>query len=130
MGELMRVDDLDVYKKLVKLVMTVHQVTMNFPQLEKYELGSQLHRSSNSIAANLAEGFGNKHANLYTESISRAQGELRETKHYLRIARGKEYISEKDFNSLFDDFEICSKMLFRLERAVNLNWHYSPPQRP
>lgn len=119
----MRVDDLDVYKRLVELVMEINDITLRFPSFEKYELGAQLRRSSNSITANLAEGFGNKHANLYTESISRAQGELRETKHHLRIAQRKGYISAKSFSRLFAELEICSKMLFRLEEAIHYKWN-------
>ena len=63
----MKVEDLNVYKKLFKLTIEVHKLTMEFPKFEMFELGSQLRRSSNSIPANLAEGFGNKHTNIYTE---------------------------------------------------------------
>lgn len=114
----MKVEDLEVYQRLVKLVMRVHEVTMNFPKYETYELGSQLRRSSNSVAANLAEGFGNKHTNIYTECISRAQGEIRETKHHLRIATCKEYIIKSDFIKFYNEYEVCSKMLFRLDQAL------------
>lgn len=119
----MKVEDLDVYKKLVELVMEIHHLTLDFPSFEKYELGSQLRRSSNSAAANLAEGFGNKHANIYTESISRAQGEIRETKHHLRVAQLRGYFSEQIFQQKFEKLEICSRMLWRLEQAVTLNWN-------
>lgn len=117
----MKVEDLDVYQRLVKLVMKVHEVTMQFPKYEMYELGSQLRRSSNSVAANLAEGFSNKHTNIYTECISRSQGEIRETKHHLRIAKLKSYILKDDFQELFNENEICSKMLFRLEQSLITN---------
>ena len=76
----MRVEDLEVYKRLCKLAIEIHELSMSFPKFEIYELGSQLRRSSNSAPANLAEGFGNKHTNIYLETISRAQGEIRETK--------------------------------------------------
>ncbi|MEK7537797.1 MAG: four helix bundle protein [Patescibacteria group bacterium] len=114
----MRVEDLEVYRRLVDLVIRVHDLTMTFPKFEVYELGSQLRRSSNSVAANLAEGFGNKHTNIYTECISRAQGETRETKHHLRIAFNKGYVPKKDFIQFYNDFEVCSRMLFRLEQAL------------
>jgi len=91
----MQVENLEVYQKLSKLALEVHELTMTFPKFELYELGSQLRRSSNSAPANLAEGFGNKHTNIYLESISRAQGEIRETKHHLRIAYKKQYITKK-----------------------------------
>lgn len=84
-----RVEDLDVYRRLFNLHIEVHNLTLTFPKFELYELGSQLRRSSNSILANLAEGFSNKHTKIYLEGISRGQAELRETVHHLRwlIAR-------------------------------------------
>ena len=116
----MRVEDLQVYQYLCALVFEVHELTMRFPKFEMYELGSQLRRSSNSAPANLAEGFGNKHTKIYTESISRAQGEIRETVHHLRVARKKGYLSEEEITHLVTEYERCSKMLFSLEYALEL----------
>ncbi len=63
--------DLDVYKKLVKLHLEIHNATMKFPKFELYELGSQLRRSSNSAPANVAEGWNNKHINIYIECVKK-----------------------------------------------------------
>src|SRR3989338_9357850 len=82
----MEYQDLEVYQKLLKLCLEVHEFSIMFPKFELYELCSQVRRSSNSAPANLAEGFGNKHTKIYTESISRARGEIRETTHHLRVA--------------------------------------------
>ncbi len=114
----MRVEDLIVYQRLFKLVLEVHELTILFPKFELYELGSQLRRSSNSPPANLAEGFDSKHTNIYLESISRAQGEIRETKHHLKIAFQKGYLSEERLNCLVGDYEECSKMLYGLEQSL------------
>lgn len=114
----MKFQDLTVYKKLFSLAMKVHKLTLTFPDFEKYELGSQLRRSSNSGPANLAEGFGNKHTNIFTECISRAQGEIRETEHHLGISYRKGYIIKKEFDELYGEFEECSKMLYGLEKSL------------
>lgn len=114
----MYVEDLRVYKKLFKLALEIHQLTLSFPKFELYEPGSQLRRSSNSVPANLAEGFGNKHTNIYLECISRAKGELRETRHHLKIAHNKNYLPEHQLNNFLADYEDCSKMLFGLENAL------------
>ena len=114
----MRVEDLKVYQKLFSLALEVHYLTMTFPKFEMYELGSQLRRSSNSSLANLAEGFGNKHTNIYAESISRAQGEIRETKHHLKIAYYKKYFSQEKLNYFVNEYEECSKMLYGLEKSL------------
>jgi four helix bundle protein len=61
------------------------QVSLQFPQFELYELGSQIRRASNAIPANIAEGWNNRHINIYLEGINRAMGELQETLHHLHI---------------------------------------------
>jgi len=114
----MNLEDLIVYKRLLALVLEISDLTWHFPAYEKFELGSQLRRSSNSAPANLAECFGNKHTKIYLEGISRAQGEIRETIHHLHVARLKEYISEDNFRSYRDRYEECSKMLFGLEQSL------------
>lgn len=58
-------EDLKVYQKLCELHIEVHELTLTFPDFEKYELGSQLRRSSNSAPANLAEGWNNKHKSIW-----------------------------------------------------------------
>ena len=114
----MQVTDLKVYKKLFKLALKIHKLTTDFPRFEIYELGSQLRRSSNSSPANLAEGFDNKHTNIYLECISRAQGEVRETIHHLRMAFSKNYLSKEKLEYFVSDYEECSKMLYGLEKSL------------
>jgi len=114
----MQVEDLQVYKKLYILALEVHKLTMTFPKHEMYELGSQLRRSSNSPPANLAEGFDNKHTNIYLESISRGNGEIRETIHHLRMAFSKEYLNREKLDYFVDKYEECSRMLYGLEKSL------------
>jgi four helix bundle protein len=89
MPRISRVRDLKVYRRLVELHLRVHGVSLSFPKFELYELGSQVRRSSNSAPANLAEGFNNKHKNIYLESVNRALGEIRETQHHVMVAYKK-----------------------------------------
>lgn len=111
-------EDLDVYKRLVELHLQVHRITMDFPAYEMYELGSQIRRSSNSIPANLAEGWNNKHSNVYLESINRALGELRETCHHLTMAFRKGHLSQDTHESRRKQYDECGKMLRSLGRSV------------
>jgi len=114
----MRVEDLRVYKKLFKLALEIHKLTMTFPRFKLFELGSQLRRSSNSAPANLAEGFGNKHTNIYLESISRTQGEIRETRHHLKMAYKKHYTAKEKLDYFIGNYEECSRMLYGLEQSL------------
>jgi four helix bundle protein len=111
-------EDLEVYKKLCELHLSIHNLTLTFPKFELHELGSQLRRSSNSIPANLAEGWNNKHINLYLEGINRALGELRETAHHLTIAHKKNYLSENIFKEYIERYNECGRMLKGLENSL------------
>jgi len=111
-------DDLNVYQKLCRLHIEISDVSLTFPKYELYELGSQLRRASNGIAANLAEGWNNKHINIYLEGINRAMGELRETQHHLYMAHQKNYLSETKYKNLRNDYFECGRMLKGLERSL------------
>lgn len=111
-------EDLRVYQRLFRLHLKIHELTMTFPRFEMYELGSQVRRSSNSIAANLAEGWNNKHSAIYVEGINRAQGELRETRHHLSVAKAKGYLADADFAALRRELDECGGMLHRLRMAI------------
>ena len=111
-------EDLEVYQKLCKLHLEVHSLTLTFPDFEKYELGSQLRKSSNSAPANLAEGWNNKHINIYLEGINRAQSETQETKHHLFIAFKKAYITEEKCSYFIQGYDSCGKMLSGLKKSL------------
>lgn len=112
------VEDLDVYKRLFRLAIEVNDLTLSFPKFELFELGSQVRRSSNSAPANLAEGFNNKHTNIYLEGISRAQGEIRETIHHLKISFQKKYVSEERLSHLLKEYDVCARMLTNLGKSL------------
>ncbi|HEX4440694.1 MAG TPA: four helix bundle protein [Thermoanaerobaculia bacterium] len=111
-------EDLVVYQRLVELHLEVNSLTMDFPKHEMYELGSQLRRSSNAIAANIAEAWNNKHVSIYLEGINRSLGELRETRHHIRIAARKGYLKAEVIEPLLSRYEECARMLRGLELAL------------
>lgn len=117
----MKLSDLQVYGKLCILNQKVYDCSLLFPKFEMYELGSQVRRSANSAPANIAEGFGNKHTNIYLETISRAQGEIRETIHHLQTAAERKYLSKENVEKFKKDYEECSKMLYGLEQGLKRN---------
>lgn len=51
-----RFEDLKVYEKAIIFGESVHKVSQTFPNTERFELASQLRRTSVSIALNIAEG--------------------------------------------------------------------------
>ena len=112
------VEDLDVYKKLCRLHIDVCDLTREWPREEKYELGSQVRRSSNSAPAQLAEKNDDRHIRNKIEGVNRSRGEAGETIHHLFIAKLKGYITETTYIEIRDRYKECIRMLNGLEKTL------------
>ena len=114
----MDVEDLDVYKKLCKLHIEVCDLTDLWPMEEKYELGSQVRRSSNSSPSQLAEKNDDRHIRNKIEGVNRSRGEAGETIHHLFMAKLKGYISEMTYIDFRNRYKECIRMLNGLEKTL------------
>jgi four helix bundle protein len=114
----MDVEDLEVYKKLCRLHIDVCDLTHKWPHEEKYELGSQARRSSNSSPAQLAEKNDDRHIRNKIEGVNRARGEAAETVHHLFMAKLKGYITEKVYLEIRGRYKECIRMLNGLEKTL------------
>jgi four helix bundle protein len=78
----------------------------------------QVRRSSNSAPANIAEGWNNRHINIYLEGINRAMGEVQETLHHLSMAFRKKYLLSEEYEGYRNRYLEAAKMLRGLERSL------------
>ena len=114
----MDVEDLEVYNKLCQLHIEVCDLTHSWPHEEKYELGSQVRRSSNSSPAQLAEKNDDRHIRNKIEGINISRGEASETIHHLFMAKLKGYISEGIYIGFRNRYKECIRMLNGLEKSL------------
>ena len=95
-------EDLECYQRALEVVAAVHETVKLFPASERYDLVSQIRRSSKSITANIAEGYGRYH---YLDSLhyySVARGELNETLAHLINSKVLGFIDQGMFEKLYD----------------------------
>ena len=118
MADYFRIEDLQVYERLCRLHIEVCALSKVWPAEERFELGSQVRRSSNSSPANLAEKHSDRHVKNKIEGVNRARGEALETVHHLNIARMKGYIDDEGYVSFRDRYLECVRMLNGLERTL------------
>jgi len=56
----MNYKDLKIWKLANEISIEIHKMTLSLPDFEKYEIGSQIRRSSKSVKSNIVEGYGRK----------------------------------------------------------------------
>jgi four helix bundle protein len=103
---------------LCQLHIDVCDLTHQWPLEEKYELGSQARRSSNSAPAQLAEKNDDRHIRNKIEGVNRSRGEAGETVHHLFMAKLKGYITEEVYQEYRDRYKTCIRMLNGLEKTL------------
>jgi len=118
MAEFFRVEDLLVYQKLCDLHIDICHLTTHWPPEERFELASQIRRSSNSSPANLAEKQSDRHVKNKIEGVNRSRGEALETVHNLYVALRKGHINRETYEALRARYEECVRMLNGLERTL------------
>jgi four helix bundle protein len=91
--------ELLVWKLANSLSVEISQLVKTFPKDEKFDLIGQLKRSSRSVPANIAEGWGRYHFNDKLIFYDRSFGSLEETENHLIEAMKNFYISEQEMLS-------------------------------
>jgi four helix bundle protein len=87
-------EGLEAWRKGHELKLFIHrQIVPLLPRDEKWDLGSQIRRSSKSVTANIAEGYGRYYYMDNVRFCYQARGSLFETINHLIDARDLEYIS-------------------------------------
>ena len=104
-------EDLEVWKECRKFRNQISTTTEKFPKEEKYFLTDQIKRSSRSVTANIAEGYGRFHFQENAQFCRQARGSLTETLDHLICALDLGYINEVDLSSHRIQYEQCLKLL-------------------
>lgn len=127
MAEFRNIEDLVVYQRLCHLHLDVAALSYAWPSEEKYELGSQIRRASNSSPAQLAEKNDDRHIRNKIEGVNRSRGEAAETVHHLYMAHLRGYESKKTYLAFRERYRECIRMLNGMERSLEKT---SPRIRP
>jgi len=108
-------EDLESFKSSQKLYPEIVRLTSKYPY-EGSKLGDQTRRSSNSIHANIAEGFGRSVAE-FKNYLTKALGSCNETKTHLQDAKAVGYLETKTADELINQYTIIGKQIYRLRET-------------
>jgi four helix bundle protein len=108
--------NLIVWQKGMELVVTVYEVTKQYPDDEKYGLTSQTRRSVVSIPANIAEGKRRGSLKDYVRFLNMAYASGAELETHLEIARRLKYLQAMDLDRLSENLNEVMRMLNSMQR--------------
>ncbi|MEK8180162.1 four helix bundle protein [Flavobacterium buctense] len=103
--------NLQVWQKSMTLTTNIYFSTNNFPKEEIFGLTSQIRRSAISIPSNIAEGFGRDSNKEYLRFLNVSIASLFELQTQLEIGKNKEYLTEQEFNKIYEDSRELERML-------------------
>ena len=104
-----------VWQKSMDLVTKVYQITLRFPENEKYGLVSQMRRCAVSIPSNIAEGSRRGSQKDFRKFILIAFGSGAELETQFEISINLAYISKNEAVEIMDLLNEIMKMLNKLQ---------------
>ena len=104
-------EDFKVYNLAMKVGEDIWVIVNQWNYFEKDTMGKQLVRSSDSMAANLAEGLGRYHFKDSKNLAYYSRGSLFETKAWLTKSHHRKLISDHDYTRLLEELDVIGKMI-------------------
>ncbi|MFH1226336.1 MAG: four helix bundle protein [Planctomycetota bacterium] len=111
-------EKLEVYQKSLDLIGKVIDVSRKLPPEIRYSLGSHLIETAVSVSNNIAEGCGRRGKKEKRQFYNIAQGSSFECVPMITVLERKKFISQDEFNILYDGCYRVSQMLSRLIASV------------
>ena len=105
----------------MSLVTKTYEYTKKFPKEEIYGLTSQIRRASVSIPSNISEGYGRSGKNDYLKFLNIAMSSLFELQTQFEIGKNLKFLSENDFNSIYEDTRELERMLSSFIKTVKVS---------
>lgn len=89
----------------------IYELTNREPFSRDYSLKDQILRSSGSVMDNIAEGFGRGGNKEFVQFLFYAKGSCVEVTSQLYRARDRAYLSEAEFNELYQFADEVTRMI-------------------
>ncbi|MFB6355593.1 MAG: four helix bundle protein [bacterium] len=102
--------------------MEIFNLTKQFPEEERYSITDQIRRSSRSICANIGEAWHKRaYKKAFISTLNTALSEAAETQVWLEISLRSQYLSQDQFENLFDSCEQIIAQLLKM-RSQSEKW--------
>ena len=104
-------DNLEVYLLSEQIGDAIWHKVIKWPLFSKNGIGKQLTAAVDSISANIAEGYGRFFVKENINFFFYARGSLMETKSWIKKARMRNLIDDKEYHLWSEELEVIHKKL-------------------
>ena len=111
-------EEIKAWQKAYEITLVVYRITSVGHFSQDFGLKDQMRRASVSVMANIAEGHGRRTNAEFANFLNLARGSAAEVQSHLHIAKGLEYISPGQFDSLYLLLGEVSRMTLALSRYL------------
>ncbi|PHK97040.1 four helix bundle protein [Neolewinella marina] len=119
--------DLEIYQQSYDLFLATHRFSMQLPKHEKYELGSQVRRSADSVNSNIVEGYGRRrYKREFIRYLVFSQASNDETINHLKKVGDLYPQFAQEAGILEQRYIILGKQLNRFIQYVIQHWKTQP----
>ena len=112
------VEELQVYQKALDAADAVSAILKRPAFQRDFRLREQLGDSSDAVPSLIADGFPQSTDRFFAQMLYRAKGESVETRTHLRVAKGRDYVTDVELIALCDRYNEIEKMLTGLIRHL------------
>ena len=95
----------------MNLVKETYKLVRGFPEIEKFNLVTQMIRCAVSIPSNIAEGTSKRTNKHFVQYLDNSLGSAFEWETQLLIAYDQKYLTENDFKDLEQKVQKLQKMI-------------------
>lgn len=107
----MELEELEVYQESLIIADDIWDMVSNWEYFQKDTIGKQIVKSSDSIGANISEGYGRFFHKENLQFCYYARGSLFETKTWLLKSFNRNLISKEKYSDLKDKIILLQKKL-------------------
>jgi four helix bundle protein len=118
MSTIQRFEDLEAWKISREVTKDIYKMSSDGLFKRDFGLKDQIRRASVSIMSNIAEGFERDGDKEFTQFLSIAKGSAGEARSQLYVALDQEYISEIEFNSVYQKLTENSRVISGLMKYL------------
>jgi four helix bundle protein len=106
-----RFEDIEAWQEARKLVKMVYSVINKSPKFRKdFRLVNQVEDAAVSGMSNIAEGFSRRSNREFIQFLFISKSSAAEVQSEFYVALDQEYINQRDFDEIYSQAEIVSKM--------------------